>query len=1052
MASTRTSLDRSPSETEHTSPTTSSPQSLSKAVHARRAEYTRKKKIKIKIGSWNVAACPGTERDLEAWFVEGKGVDEHLSGVTILDSDEGPGKESVGAQEARRSKKEPTVPRGDKSGLPGGEEIGLYVLGLQEVVDLTSAREYVGRVYTDLGPTTRWRKAMKDGLPKGYVQIAEQQLSGLLLLIFASPEVAPTISSVSTVSVGTGIMGYLGNKGAVATRVVLGETTRMVFVNSHLASGSDPTHLDRRCWDVTQILQRTRFEPISWGGVLDDSSEGIGEEDFAFWFGDLNFRLDGLPGEDIRRLLLLHTKGEYDIGDPSRVKIDDELAHNDDPIVIHSIDSGDEDDELSGDEEQSQRRTSSSFDAADDDSSSNTLPDPDDFIQDPSQDPASLQATLDSLLPHDQLKRMQRQKKAFHDGWREGPITFPPTYKYDVGSVGMFDSSEKKRVPSWCDRIVYRTRKDRLEYEEKKRQEEIARIKDEEMQSSGIAQAAEDEDVLFDYNPDDDGADEPSSAPPPNDYDDYDEENEDAPEVVITEEGFTDSILQEYYTSHQRVLSSDHKPIDAVFTVEFDAVVTDLKAKVQQEVARELDRAENEGRPGITIIFDQAQEEVETSAPPPGGDGAQGVDFGKVAYLQRKTRSLTIANTSQVSATFQFVDRPTESGEGNKLAPPWLSVTFAGSDTNEEDREKQKLQRDITLEPGDAVNATVEIFVEDMLLVQSLNNGTAQLDDVLVLRVTGGRDHFLPIRGTWLQSCFGRPIDELIRIPEGGVRALLPRTDGKGAPTNRGQAVCWSAPRELIKLTETIETLTERVTADANMIDTAQLPIESAGWPFNNQSWLLKDTRTREAHKAYLLEALDSDKNLADAFPLGIPEIEKLEIAAEILIMFLNSITDGIVPEMLWAKLEEDINVRLANPLTDPEEIKTWVLDVLSASPNHNICFVFLTSMLSRVAAELAPVPKYSWKEQSIKSARSSIDTVRRSLSWKRSSVLGGNRKVEVLEDPAVLRRTGVENSYTGIWAPILFRGSEGLRDKEKKIMDDRRKAVLAPFLRAGRD
>ncbi|EHK98085.1 putative Type II inositol-1,4,5-trisphosphate 5-phosphatase [Glarea lozoyensis 74030] len=798
------------------------------------------KKIKIKIGSWNVAACPGTERDLEAWFVEGKGVDEHLSGVTILDSDEGPGKESVGAQEARRSKKEPTVPRGDKSGLPGGEEIGLYVLGLQEVVDLTSAREYVGRVYTDLGPTTRWRKAMKDGLPKGYVQIAEQQLSGLLLLIFASPEVAPTISS--------------------------------------------------------------------------------------------------------------------------------------------------------------------------------------------------------------------RQKKAFHDGWREGPITFPPTYKYDVGSVGMFDSSEKKRVPSWCDRIVYRTRKDRLEYEEKKRQEEIARIKDEEMQSSGIAQAAEDEDVLFDYNPDDDGADEPSSAPPPNDYDDYDEENEDAPEVVITEEGFTDSILQEYYTSHQRVLSSDHKPIDAVFTVEFDAVVTDLKAKVQQEVARELDRAENEGRPGITIIFDQAQEEVETSAPPPGGDGAQGVDFGKVAYLQRKTRSLTIANTSQVSATFQFVDRPTESGEGNKLAPPWLSVTFAGSDTNEEDREKQKLQRDITLEPGDAVNATVEIFVEDMLLVQSLNNGTAQLDDVLVLRVTGGRDHFLPIRGTWLQSCFGRPIDELIRIPEGGVRALLPRTDGKGAPTNRGQAVCWSAPRELIKLTETIETLTERVTADANMIDTAQLPIESAGWPFNNQSWLLKDTRTREAHKAYLLEALDSDKNLADAFPLGIPEIEKLEIAAEILIMFLNSITDGIVPEMLWAKLEEDINVRLANPLTDPEEIKTWVLDVLSASPNHNICFVFLTSMLSRVAAELAPVPKYSWKEQSIKSARSSIDTVRRSLSWKRSSVLGGNRKVEVLEDPAVLRRTGVENSYTGIWAPILFRGSEGLRDKEKKIMDDRRKAVLAPFLRAGRD
>jgi phosphatidylinositol-bisphosphatase len=981
--------------------------------------------------------------------VEGKGVDEHLSGVTIYDSDESPGKESVGAQEARRSKKEPTVPHGDKSHLPGGEEIGLYVLGLQEVVDLGSAREYVGRVYTDVGPVTRWRKAMRQGLPKGYVQVAEQQLSGLLLLIFASPEVAPTISSVSTVSVGTGIMGYLGNKGAVATRLVLGETTRMVFVNSHLASGNDPTHLDRRCWDVTQILQRTRFEPISWAGVLADTSEGIGEEDFAFWFGDLNFRLDGLPGEDIRRLLLLHTKGEYDVGDKSRLKIDDELAHNDDPIVIHSVDSGDEDDDLSGDDEHSHPRTRSSYYNGIGDSASNSLPDPDDFIQDPSQDPGSLQATLDSLIPHDQLKRVQRQKKAFHDGWREGPITFPPTYKYDVGSVGMFDSSEKMRVPSWCDRIVYRTRKDRLEYENKRRQEELARIRDEQMSASGIIQAAEDEDVLFNYNPDDDGADETSSGPPqPSDYDEYDEDG-DAPDVVVTQEGFVDSIMQEYYTSHQRVLSSDHKPIDTVFMVEFDAVVTELKAKVQQEVARELDRAENEGRPGITIIFDQALEEMETKTPPPAGDGSQGVDFGKVAYRQRKTRSLTIANTGQVEATFQFVDRPVESGEGNKLAPPWLSVTFAGSDTHEEDREKQQLKREITLEPGDAVNATVEIFVKDLPLVQSLNNGTAQLDDVLVLRVTDGRDHFISIHGTWLQSCFGRPIDELIRIPEGGVRALLPRTNGKGPPVNRGQQVCWSAPRELIKLTETIETLTERVTADANMIDTAQLPVESSGWPFNDLSWLLKDPRTREVQKAFLFEALDSDKNLNEAFPAGVPAIERLEITAEVLIAFLNSITDGIVPEILWAKLEEDINIRLANPLTNPEEIKTWVLDVLSASPNHNICFVFLTTMLSRVAAELAPVPKYSW--QGVRSARSSIDTVRRSLSWKRGSVLGG-KKTEVLEDPAVLRRTGVENSYTGIWAPILFRGSEGLKDKERKVMDERRRAVLAPFLKGGRD
>ena len=43
-------------------------------------------------------------------------------------------------------------------------------------------------------------------------------------------------------------------------------------------------------------------------------------------------------------------------------------------------------------------------------------------------------------------------------GLQEGPIAFRPTYKFDKGDSNpeAYDTSEKQRIPAWCDRVFFR--------------------------------------------------------------------------------------------------------------------------------------------------------------------------------------------------------------------------------------------------------------------------------------------------------------------------------------------------------------------------------------------------------------------------------------------------------------------------------------------------------------------------------------------------------------------------------------------------------------------
>ncbi|KAK9468167.1 Endonuclease/exonuclease/phosphatase [Lipomyces arxii] len=64
--------------------------------------------------------------------------------------------------------------------------------------------------------------------------------------------------------------------------------------------------------------------------------------------------------------------------------------------------------------------------------------------------------SIDRLLEADQLLTQLKKNPAFRlRPFTESVITFQPTYKYDIGSDN-YDTSEKRRIPAWCDRIYFR--------------------------------------------------------------------------------------------------------------------------------------------------------------------------------------------------------------------------------------------------------------------------------------------------------------------------------------------------------------------------------------------------------------------------------------------------------------------------------------------------------------------------------------------------------------------------------------------------------------------
>lgn len=130
----------------------------------------------------------------------------------------------------------------------------------------------------------KFSRAIEKNMPAEYHLIAKHHLMEIKLLIYVHARHRSRVMRTERVAEATGIGNVVGNKGGVAVKLTLDDTS-FCFVSSHLAAHEGAKFLQQRNADVVEIMRNIERDKVHGLPVMHQFNH-------IFWMGDLNYRLD----------------------------------------------------------------------------------------------------------------------------------------------------------------------------------------------------------------------------------------------------------------------------------------------------------------------------------------------------------------------------------------------------------------------------------------------------------------------------------------------------------------------------------------------------------------------------------------------------------------------------------------------------------------------------------------------------------------------------------------------------------------------------------------